>query len=264
MLEILKEARYGLRQLLKHPASMVMAVLSIAIFWPAGALGRELKLKRSSGDTALQIVGVASDAKYRTLGEEQRLYFYRPLQQAYANDSMAIHVRSDEPVGSVLPALRDLLRELDPTLPLVGGAPMEQLTAISLLPQRLASFLVGALGAVGLWLVAVGLYGLTSFTVTGQRREIGIRMVLGASTSQVLRRVLLKGASLAAIGIALGLLAAFAAGSLLSGFLYGLSSSDPLTFASAALIFLAVALVASFFPARRAARIDAAEALRYE
>ena len=80
----------------------------------------------------------------------------------------------------------------------------------------------------------------------------------------VLRLVLLKGASLAAIGIALGLLAAFAAGSLLSGFLYDLSSSDPLTVASAALIFLAVARAASFFPARRAARIDAAEALRYE
>ncbi len=141
---------------------------------------------------------------------------------------------------------------------------MEQLTGISLLPQRLASLLSGGLGVVGLWLAAVGLYGLTSFTVTGQRREIGIRMVLGASTSQVLRRVLLKGASLAAIGIALGLLAAFAAGSLLSGFLYGLSSSDPLTFAAAALLFLGVALTASFFPARRAARIDPAEALRYE
>jgi len=138
------------------------------------------------------------------------------------------------------------------------------MVALSLIPQRLAGVLSGSLGVIGLWLAAVGLYGVTAYSVSQRTHEIGIRIALGATAGQVLRLILRQGIVLALGGVGLGLIAAGLSGGALAGFLYGLSPADPLTLGSVSILFLAVAVAASFVPAWRAAHIDPLDALRYE
>jgi len=133
-----------------------------------------------------------------------------------------------------------------------------------LVPQRLAVSVSGSLGIVGLLLAAIGIYGVTAYWVTRQTREIGIRLALGAQRAEIVRMVLRQGLSIAAIGSAIGLALAAGASQLLAGFLFGVPPFDPVSFAGAAVLFAAIGLAACCVPVRRAIRIDAMEALRYE
>jgi ABC-type antimicrobial peptide transport system permease subunit len=166
--------------------------------------------------------------------------------------------------GGLIPQVRMLARELNPNLPVTNAMPLEEVTAILLIPQRIAGALAASLGVVVLLLAAIGIYGITSCSVSRRTREIGIRMALGADRAAVMRLVVRQGVMLTAAGMALGLAAAAAGAQLIRSLLFGVSALDPLAFGGAALVFGAVSLAASYVPARRAMNVDPIIALRAE
>lgn len=213
-----------------------------------------------TGAVTVTIVGVAADARLMSLGEAAEPYVSVPLDQYYnARVSLLVRRAGEE---SLIPQVRAIVRELNPNLPLSEAMPLTEITAIGLVPQRIAASVAGALGLVGLLLAAIGIYGVTSYAVSHRTREIGIRVALGASHTSVLRLILRQGLTLAAFGVALGVLFAAAGSRLLENLLFGVQGLDPFTFAAACLLFIVVSLVATYLPARRAALVDPMAALR--
>jgi predicted permease len=227
--------------------------------WPGEeAVGKTF---RNDG-RAITVIGVARDAKYRSLGEPARGFVYVPFAQRY-NHAMSLIVRA-APGTVIAPALRSLVAELDRTLPILNAATLEEHTAIGLFPQRIALWMAANLGAVALLLAVLGIYGVTAYGVARRTREIGIRIALGSPRGDVMGLVLRQGVALAAMGVALGLAAALAVAQLLRGLLYGVPGTDPVALGGAAGVLAVAAMVASWIPARRAARVDPVVALRTE
>jgi len=238
-------------------------------FWPGeDPVGRVIEAGEFGGSGGrveirpLQIIGVARDHKYRSLGDEQRLFVYVPLRQNYLA-GMNLLIRT-VPGVSIYPALRAAVLEVSPSLPILHSQSLPDYTAIGLLPQRVAGWLAGSLGSLGLLLTGLGVYGITAFSVGQRTREIGIRMALGASPETILRMVLHTGFILVAIGMAVGMAISLAAAPLVGSLLVGVSPQDPVAFLSVALLMAGAALLACWIPARRAARVDPMVALRYE
>jgi predicted permease len=214
------------------------------------------------GDRTLTVVGVARDSKNQSLDEPSRPFVYVPFQQQYS-PRMTIAARSTN--GQRLATeLRKLLVSMDPTLPIVTAQTLEDYASIGLVPQRVAASVSGSLGVVGLLLAAIGIYGVTAYLVTSRTREIGIRVALGAQPRDVTRMVIGQGLRLTLIGAAIGVALAIGAGRLIASLLMGVGPLDPLTFSSALMLFTIIGIAAGYVPARRALRISANEALRYE
>ena len=211
------------------------------------------------------IVGVVGDVRQASLAMSQTDAVYTTPMQWYFPDntmSLVVHARGD--VTALAPAIRNAIWSVDKDQPITRVATMDSLLAATAAERRFALILFEAFGLVALVLAAIGIYGVLSGNVTERRREIGIRLALGAQASVVLKLVLWQGLKLSVIGIALGLLGALALTSLLQSLLFGISATDPLTFVVIALLLLSVALSACWFPARRAMRVDPLVALRYE
>jgi predicted permease len=225
-------------------------------------IGRRISLNGDQGPW-LEIVGLVRDSKYVTVGEAPAPFVYQPLAQRHES-GMSLLVRTQGDPAAAIPAVRGEVQKLERNLPLTQARPMTELLAMSLFGARAGAILLGCFGLLALLLATVGLYGVMSYSVSRRTREIGIRMALGAQGSTVLRLVLREGMTLVALGVALGLVVALAVTRLLTGFLYGVSPTDPAAFAVVALLLSAVALVASLLPARRAAKVDPMIALRYE
>ncbi|MGH9934684.1 MAG: ABC transporter permease, partial [Blastocatellia bacterium] len=231
-------------------------------FWPGqSAVGRRVIIGRPPYDRASVVVGVVKDSKYRRLTEEVRPAVFTPFLQRYRGD-MTLHVRTAGEPGGMLAAVRREAQALDSSLPLYNARTLEEQKSSSLYTSRMAATLLTVFGLLALLLAAVGLYGVMAYAVNRRKREIGIRLALGARRKDVLRQVLLEGMSLVTIGLALGLGGAVAATRLAEGFLYGVTATDPVSFAGAALLLAVVALLANFLPARQAARTDPLVALR--
>jgi predicted permease len=212
-----------------------------------------------------EIVGVVRNGKYRTLGEDPRPFLWRPVaksKRSFSASTLLIRASSDP--RPVLAALRQEARQLDEKVPVIGLRSLDEATSVSLLFPRMGAVLFGLFGALGMMLAAVGLYGVIAYSATQRTHEIGIRMALGASRGDVLKLILGQGLTLTGIGVVLGLAGAFGVTSMISVLLYGISPTDPLTFAGISLLLLAVAALACYIPARRAARVDPMIALRYE
>jgi putative ABC transport system permease protein len=232
--------------------------------WPGvDALGQRLVVDTEPGQRAeVTVVGLAADAKLISLSESAEPYIYVPLaQQNMSSLSLLVKTAGDV---SAIPQVRSLLREMNPNLPLTVALPLREVTAIGLVPQRLVASVAGSLGLVGLVLAAIGIYGVTAYAVSRRTREIGIRVALGADEGRVLRLVLRQGLVLAAIGVVLGVALAALGSTLVESLLFGVRGLDPVTFATACFLFTLVTLAATYFPARRAARIDPISALRAE
>jgi predicted permease len=228
-------------------------------FWPgADPIGRRIV---TSG-TTWEVIGVVRDAKYVSLGEEPQPHYYLPWAQAYQPD-MVLHLATTGDARALLPALAAMVRELDPELP-VEPLTIEQHLGYALLPQRLGAIVLGAFGAIGVVLAALGLYGVMSYVVSQRTAEIGIRVALGATAADVRRLVVRRGMGLTAVGLGIGLAGALAAGRLVAGHLFGVQAADPVILASVVTLFAAVAFAASWIPADRAARVDPMRALRAE
>jgi putative ABC transport system permease protein len=228
-----------------------------ALFPGEDPIGRTLT---NEGRT-VTVIGVARNAKYRSLGEAPRNFIYVTLGQRYFG---RIHLLIKTAPGAAAPgaAVRRIVAGIDPSLPILRQQTMPEQTATSLFPQRLALYVSGGLGLVALLLVLIGIYGVTAFSVAQRTREIGVRVALGAQRSHVLAMVVRQGFVLVGIGVLLGSLAAFAATRLIRDLLYGVPPTDGVAFAAAAALLALAALAASWIPARRAARLDPVIALR--
>jgi ABC-type antimicrobial peptide transport system permease subunit len=208
------------------------------------------------------VVGVTTNARLVWLTGAVEPYIYMPFAQRYMpRVSLLVRTRDDR---SAVPDVRALLRSMNPNLPMTESMRLAELTAIGLVPQRMAASVAGTLGIIGLLLCAIGIYGVTSYSVARRTREIGIRVALGADAATVVRLVLRQGLVLAAIGTAIGLVIAGAGSTLLESLLYGVRGLDPVTFLGACVLFAAVTLIASYIPARRATKVDPMVALRNE
>ncbi len=228
--------------------------------WPEGdAIGRRIRWGERDSEPRT-VVGVVADTKNQTLGEPLDGMLYLPLAQEYHG---AVTVLARGP-GVTPAALRPAILETDPRLAITAPQTLAEITAVGLLPARVAAYVAGLLGALGLFLSALGIYGVVAHGVVQRRREIGIRMAVGAEARRVLKGVIADGLRLALPGLALGAIAALGVARLLRGMLFGVSPTDPLTLAAVALLLLATVGVASWVPARRAASVDPVEALRAE
>jgi macrolide transport system ATP-binding/permease protein len=232
-------------------------------FWPGQeALGKRVSVTAQEGPW-LEVIGVARDGKYVTLGEEPTPFFYLPLRQ-HPSARVTLVARTADSPERVTAAVRGEIHALDPDLPIESQETVEAHLGFSLLPARIAGAVLGAFGLFGLLLASLGVYGVLAYAVSQRVREIGVRVALGARGADIVGLVLGEGMRLVAIGIGLGLVVALATARLIRGFLYGLSPLDPVTFAGVAGLFAAIAALASYLPALRAARLNPVDALRSE
>jgi predicted permease len=242
------------------PAAAVINQRLAERLWPGqNPLGRSVRM----GGETMEVVGVTGTGKYESYTEDPRGFLYRPLEQSYSG-SVTLHVRSRSDAASTLAALRRELAAMDPNVALEQGMPLASLIGFSIFPQRLAAMMIGVFGLAGLLLAAIGLYGILAYQVGARTREIGIRMALGARAESVVGMVMRSSFRLVMIGTAIGLTVAFAATRLLAGLLFGVTPTDPVSFVGVPLLLCSIALLASYLPARRAARVDPAVALRAE
>jgi putative ABC transport system permease protein len=210
----------------------------------------------------LEVVGVSKTSKYRSLGEAPRNFVYVPLAQSYMAD-LTFYVRR-APGASQIPAARQAIHAMNPTLPVIHAQTLEEATAIGLLPQRIAAWIAGSVGSVGLLLSALGLYGLAAFSVVQRTRELALRMALGATRESVMTLVLGQSALLALVGSAIGVALALGVSLVLRSLLIGIRPVDPLAFGTAVSTLAIVLLAAAWFPARRASQLDPMRVLRAE
>jgi len=222
----------------------------------------------NGGGVRYKIIGVAKNIKARTIGENQRMVLYRSVDQTIGSDpsfmGYSLVVQSSVAPGLLAAAVRGEIHSLDPTLAVYNSETIEEHMRSALFLPRLAGTLFGVFGFVGLVLAAVGLYGVMSYSVSRRTKEIGIRLALGAQTGGVQILIIRQGMTLTLIAAALGLCAALAVAKLASSFLYGVQPHDLVTFTIVPVFLGGVALLASWIPARRAARVDPLTALRYE
>jgi predicted permease len=210
----------------------------------------------------VEVVGVARDVKYNALGEDPMPYAYQPLAQQYST-GMTLVVRTDGAPEPVLEAVRSEIRAMDPQMPQVGAATVSQRLRDALWGPRIGASMLAAFGLLALFLAAIGLYGVMSYSVQRRRREIGIRMALGAERSSVLHLVLRQALGLVAFGLAVGLVLAFLVSRSVASLLF-VSPTDPVAFGATLAVLLSAALLASFLPAQRASGLDPIKVLRHE
>ena len=240
------------------PAVAIINETMAAKYWPGkDALGQRLKVK----DKWVQIVGIAKNANYRTKLEIPAPFFYVPLRQNFRVQNSLL-IRTRETPGALMNALAREVHALDPNLaPWPANRLQEQVDEMSY-SQRLAVMLVSIFGAMALFLAAIGLYAVISYSVSQGTRELGLRMALGAGTGDLLRLVVSWGLRLTIAGIVIGAIAAVLLTRLMGNLLYKVSPRDPLAFGLAFLVMAIVAFIACFMPAWRASRIDPVQALR--
>jgi putative ABC transport system permease protein len=215
------------------------------------------------GGKPVEIVGVVGDAKLYGLDSPVEPAIYAPHMQR-PGDSMALVVRTEGDPATVADSVRREIRKLDPEQPISNVRTMQQVLADSLMLRRAAMLMITVFASLALTLATVGIYGLTAYSVSRRTHEIGLRVALGAGQPQILRLVVGRGLVTSLIGAAIGVGAAFQLTRALSGMLYGVTATDPLVFAGVPLLLIAVSVIASLVPARKAMRVDPLVALRYQ
>jgi hypothetical protein len=252
-----------------RPITEVMVSRSFADHYWKGATALGKRLRPSINGAWFTIVGVVGDVHLHTLDQPAEEAIYFPMvtpsgDSAYAERYMTLLVRSEASGATLMPSIRRIVHDLDPALPTYGEHSMTDIVDIATARTRFTMLLLGLASAIALLLGAVGIYGVMAYGVSVRQREIGVRMALGARPGDVSWMISRQGMVLAGVGIAIGLGASIALTRFLRGLLYDVSPMDPVALVGAAVSLLAVTLLASWIPARRAAAVDPADALRAE
>lgn len=234
-------------------------------YWPSTSpIGKCIEIGDAGKARCSTVVGVVADAKYIMLEEDPRPVFFVPLAQWSGDQDRYILVRTAGDPAAAIPNVRATLQRLAANLPYLNIQTMSDVLRPQLQPRRLGAAMFGAFGILALALAAIGLYGVIAYAVAQRTHEVGIRLALGAQPSQVLRLVVRQGVLLTVVGLAIGIVGALAGARLIAHFLFGVSATDPITFAGVCVALGAVAALASYIPARRAARVDPINALRVD
>jgi putative ABC transport system permease protein len=241
---------------------IIDATLAHHFFPNEDPIGRHLQIPNASA-VQREIVGVVGGVRETGFDQQPRPTIYFPSGQS-SDQTMSLVVRTDLPTGTILPAIKDAIWSVDKNQPVFEVRTMDQIIAEITSPQRVASFALDALAFLAFILAAIGIYGVTSYTVSQRVHEIGVRMALGAQPRDVMRLVLSQGVKFALWSMVIGLAASFALTRLMASLLYDVSATDPSTFIVVGVFFALTAVAASYIPARRAASIDPMVALRAE
>ncbi len=242
---------------------VVSRSLGRRLFGDASAIGKRVAMFTGAGNVNAEIVGVAGDVRMNSLGDDYSLAMYAPYP-ALAQSMMRIAVRTTGDAAAVAPALRAALARRDKGLVLAEVQTMDEILSASVQGFRLRAGALVLFGTAALLLAMLGVYGVLAFTVNRRRPEIGVRIVMGASRSDILQSVVARGRVPVAAGLVIGLAGAVGAGRLLRDQLFSVPPTDITTFASVAVSLVGVALVACMLPAWRAAHVDPIVALRQE
>lgn len=249
------------------PDSPRVAIINQAMlrrYWPdADPMGRRIKLGESSaGNPWFTVVGVVEDMRRQGLERDPFPQMFVPLAQNGASRNVNLFVKSESPDPlAMATALRAAVRSVEKNALVNGVAPLRERVAAYLAQRRFQTSLLGGFSIVALLMAAIGIYGLIQYSITARTHEIGIRMAVGASTSTVFRIILAEGLRLSLVGLAIGMSGALWLGQLGASLLYGITATDPLAFAGASLLLIAVAITACYLPARRAMKIEPMVAL---
>jgi len=232
--------------------------------WPGrDPVGQRLRLGRADGPE-VQVIGVAKAEKYLYWAESPQLAIWLPLSQDF-NSHLVVEVRTVGDPSSMAAVARSQVRAIDPDLPVIRTSTLEALyTDRFLLGPRLIAQMVTGIGAIGLLLALIGLYGVVAYAVRRRTHEIGIRLAIGARPADVYRMVLTGGMALTGVGVVAGIAIAVAAGGVMQGFVVGTSTHDPVVLLSVPFVLAVVMLAACWIPARRASRVDPVRALRQD
>ncbi|MGD0125175.1 MAG: ABC transporter permease [Terriglobia bacterium] len=229
-------------------------------FWPGQSpLGKALQIDKNER----QIVGVVEAGRYNAIHEEVQPYVFLPFTQVSSFECLLFVETAGDP-RALIPAIVKEASSAAKNLPIVSAVTLREHMNEVMADDLAMANLLGSLSVLGMFLAAVGLYAAVAYLVTRRTHELGIRMALGARRGDVLKLVLAQGLRLSAAGAAVGLVGAFAASRLMSGFIYGVTATDPLSYAASTLLAISVALLACYIPARRATKVDPLVALRYE
>lgn len=252
-----------------RPGTALVAIVNRTMaerFWGAGkTVGRRFRIRLGGQETEYQVVGVAADSNYVSLGEPPVPTFYTSLDQArtYVAD-VCLFIRTQGPPEPLVQTLRAELQALDPTLPLSHVYPLTQLIASSLWGHRMGAILLGIFAALAMFLAAIGIYGAMAYAVGERQREIGIRMALGARKEDVLFMILGNSLVIVIAGLVIGLAVSYAGGRLISNLLYGISPADLLTYLGVVIVLPSISMLASYLAARKSTLIPPGIALRID
>jgi predicted permease len=251
------------------PLVAVINETAARLYWPGeDPVGRTIRYYPRETSPSIRIVGVVGDVRSLGAAATPPPAVYVPLEQSprpgYEGRGMTFVIRTQGDPEALAPATRAAVASIEPGLPLANLRPMESITAGALGQPRFTNLVMTCLALIAVFLSGLGLYGVVAYNVEQRTREIGLRMALGAGNIEILRLVVSRGLTLAALGTVIGIPAAFALSRLIRGLLYGVTAADKITYATVVGILAAAALLASYLPARRAMRVDPVVALRTE
>jgi predicted permease len=226
----------------------------------ADAIGKRFSTEAANGPF-LEIVGVTTNGKYLSINEVEKPFLYTRLPRAYSSEATLLVRTTSDPNAMIGPIRADVQR-LDPALPVFDVQTLRGHLGLALFPSRVAASLLGGFGILALVLAAIGVYGVVAYSVAQRTREIGIRMAIGARPGDVLRMIVQQGMVMAGVGLAVGLVGAFAATRLLESLLYEVSATDVGTYTVVSVLLALVVFVACVVPAWRAAKVDPVRALK--